>query len=173
MRGYHASCLPGGNMVEFRLPETLPRRKGKDLAQAGQQIVARIPGLSLESRRRTQSPARHLLRRYERLRAHGSGWSDLDQEQHRLHADIQAVLPRRRVRLLLDECRRPEHARLHQVHERGRSERRAAARAALAASASGQGPRSRPDEFLRTARIDRTLAANRVTHTTEGMATEP
>ena len=41
--------------------------------------------------------------------------ADLDQEQHRPDADLPPLLPRRRLRLLRHEHRRPEHAGLHQV----------------------------------------------------------
>src|SRR5206468_11758354 len=72
-----------------------------------------------------------------------------------------------------DEHRRPEHAGLYQVHDGGRSGRRAAARSALAASAGGEGPRAGPDEFLRAARPDRAVAADQFSHASKGMAAEP
>ena len=47
------------------------------------------------------------------LRPDGSGRADQDQERDRSDADVPPLLPRRHLRLVRDEHRRREHARLH------------------------------------------------------------
>ena len=159
-------------MVEFTLPKNSKVTPGQDLAARGRQAARRdrIPHLSLESRRRRQSAHRHLLRRPRRLRADGSRRADLDQEQHRPDADLPPLLPRRRVRLLRHEHRRHQYARLHQGDRRRKG---AGEDLSAAASAGGQGPGARPDEFLRAIRLDRAVAENGDAGAGEGMAAKP
>ena len=91
----------------------------------------------------------------------------LDQEQRRPHADLPPLLPRRRVRLLLDEHRRHQHARLHHACRRRPGRDR---HLSPAAYAGDQGSRARHDEFLRPAPLHRALAQDRQPHAAEGMA---
>ncbi len=95
-----------------RTPRSPKARPGR--GPAARQGRARIPHLSLEPGRRQEPAHRHLLRRHRRLRADGSRRADLDQEQDRSDADLPPLLPRGRLRLLRDEHRRHQHARLHQ-----------------------------------------------------------
>ena len=147
-------------MVQFTLPKNSKVTEGKTWPHpAKAKDGARVPRLSLESRRRQEPAHRHLLRRHRRLRADGSRRADLDQEQHRPDADLPPLLPRRHVRLLRDEHRRHQYARLHQGD--GRDQRRGEDLSA-AAHAGGEGPGARPHQFLRPARLDRAVAAHRV-----------
>ena len=66
--------------------------------------------------RRREPAHRHLFRRHRRLRADGARRAALDQEQDRPDADVAPLLPRGHLRLLRDEHRRHQHARLHQGH---------------------------------------------------------
>src|SRR3546814_9640167 len=50
-----------------------------------------------------------------RLRPDGPRRPHQDQERDRSDADLPALLPRRCLRLLRDEYRRHQHARLHQI----------------------------------------------------------
>ena len=132
---------------------------------------ARVPRLSLESGRRKEPAHRHLSRQPARLRADDSRRPDLDQEQHRSDADLPPLVPRGRLRLLRDEHRRPEHARLHARD--GRGGRGADQGQSAAASAGGEGPGAGPDEFLRAVRLDRAVAEDHLADAAEGMAAEP
>jgi succinate dehydrogenase / fumarate reductase iron-sulfur subunit len=51
-----------------------------------------------------------------------SGRADQDQERDRPDADLPPLLPRRHLRLVRDEHRRHQHARLHQGHRRVRGD---------------------------------------------------
>ena len=158
-------------MVQFTLPKNSKIGEGKTWphpAKAKAEREFRIYRWSPDDGR--QSAHRHLLRRHRRLRADGSRRADLDQEQHRPDADLPPLLPRRHLRLLLDEYRRHQHARLHQGDERG--ERRGAHLSA-AAYAGGQGPGARPHQLLRPARLDQAVAADRVADAAEGVEAEP
>jgi hypothetical protein len=57
------------------------------------------------------------------LRADGSGRADQDQERDRPDADLPPLLPRGDLRLLRDEHRRDQHARLHLRHGRDQGRR--------------------------------------------------
>ena len=98
---------------------------------------------------------RHLRSRHGHLRPDGPGRADQDQERDRQLAHLPPLLPRGRVRLLRDEHRRHQHARLHQVHRRreGRHQDLSAA-----AHAGGEGPGAGPQRALRPARLDRAVA---------------
>ncbi len=133
----------------------------------GKGPLARIPHLSLRPRDRRQPARRHLLGRHERVRADGSRRADLDQEQRRPHPDLPPFVPRRRVRLMLDEYRRHQHAGLHAARRRHPGRDRDLS---LAASAGDQGSRARHDEFLRAASLHRALAQDRLADAAEGMA---
>ena len=122
----HRACIEAAGkrvieaMVEFTLPKNSrsPRARPGRSRRAGQGC-ARIPA-STAGIRTTEEPAhRHLLGRHrDDCRADGARRADLDQEQHRPDADLPPLLPRRRVRLLRDEHRRHQYARLHQVDGR-------------------------------------------------------
>ena len=137
-------------------------------APAGRQGDARVPHLSLEPGRRAEPAHRHLLRRPRRLRADGSRRADLDQEQDRSDAHLPPLLPRRHVRLLRDEHRRRQHARLHARH--GRDQEQDDQDLSAAAPAGGEGPGAGPDELLRAARLGPAVAADRHGRAGEGMA---
>ena len=128
-------------MVEFTLPKNSRVGDGQDLAEARGGAVGpdRIPDLPLGSGHRRQSAHRHLLRRPRRLRADGPRRPDLDEEQGRSDADLPPLVPRGRVRLVRDEHRRREHARLHQGDGRHRRRDRGPA-AAPPAGDQGPGP---------------------------------
>ena len=102
-------------MVEFTPAEELQGRRRQDLAGA-----RRAPSETREFRIYRWNPDdgrepahRHLLRRPRRLRADGPRRADLDQERDRSDADLPPLLPRGHLRLLRDEHRRRQHARLH------------------------------------------------------------
>ena len=114
-----------------------------------------------------QSAHRHLFRRSRRLRPDGSRRAHLDQIEDRPDADLPPLLPRRHLRLLRDEYRRRQHARLHAGHGRGEAPDQDLS---LAAYAGGQGSRAGPDDFLCAARLDRALAAHANARAREGMA---
>src|SRR5690348_3471145 len=68
-------------------------------------------------------------------------------------------MPRGRLRLVRDEHRRTQHARLHQG-DHGRVG--ADCDLSAAAYAGGEGSRPGHDEFLRAIRLDRTLSADEI-----------
>ena len=142
-------------MVELILPKNSPADQGQDLAEAGGHPAARISRLSLRSGQRGQSAHRHLLRRSRRLRADGARRAAVDQEQDRPDADAAPLLPRGHLRLVLDEHRRLQHARLHQGdgRDQGRDPDLSAA-----AHAGDQGSGARPFDLLRAAPLDRAVA---------------
>ena len=143
-------------MVQLTLPKNSKITEGKTWKRpTGARNVTRVPHLPLESGRRRQPAHGHLFRRSRRLRADGSRRADLDQEQDRSDADLPPLLPRGRVRLLRDEHRRHQHARLHQGHGR---DQRHDPHLSAAAHAGGQGPRAGHDELLRAIRLDRAVA---------------
>ena len=88
----------------------------------------------------------------------GSRCADLDQEQHRPHPHLPAIMPRRRMWLLRHEYRRHQHACLYQGDRRCA---RAGENLSAAASACGEGPGARSEEFLRAICLDRAMAADR------------
>ena len=161
-------------MVQFTLPKNSKVKQGKawnpppEGAEKG--ALPRVPHLPLRSGHWRKPAARHLLGRHERLRADGSRRADLDQEQRRPDPHLPPLLPRGRVRLLLDEYRRHQHARLHAACRR---RARAHRHLSLAASAGDQGPRPRSHPFLRPAPVDRAVAQDRHADAAKGMAAEP
>ena len=88
------------------------------------------------------------------MRADGPGRADQDQERGRHHADLPPLLPRRHLRLLRDEHRRHQHARLPQA-DRGREGRRQNLSAAAYAGGEGSRARSQPASTRSTARSSR------------------
>ena len=134
-------------MVQFTLPKNSTDHCRQDLAETRRrQEPARIPHLSLEPRRRAQSAHRHLFRRSRRLRADGSRRAVVDQEQGRSDAHLPPLVPRGNLRLLRDEHRRNQYARLHQGHERDHRRRQ---NLSAAAYGGGQGPGAGYDQLLR------------------------
>ena len=137
-------------MVQFTLPKNSKVTEGKTWphrAKAGAEREYRVYRWDPDDG--AQSAHRHLLCRYRRLRADGSRRAHLDQEQRRSDADLPPLLPRGHLRLLLDEYRRHQHARLHQGDGRGQ---RRGAHLSAAAHGGGEGPRARPHQLLRPAR---------------------
>ena len=105
-----------------------------------------------------QPADRHLFRRPRHLRPDGSRRADQDQERDRPDADLPPLLPRGHLRLLRDEHRRHQHARLHLRHGRDQGRREDLP---AAAHAGGQGPRARPHPLLRPARQRQAVARDR------------
>ena len=91
----------------------------------------------------------------ERLRADGARRADLDQERHRSDADLPPLLPRGHLRIVFDEHRRHQHARLHQGHNRHQGH---GAGLSAAAHVGDEGPGARLDPRDRAIRVDRALA---------------
>ncbi len=75
-----------------------------------------------------------------------------------LDADLPPFVPRRHLRLLLDEHGRSQRPRLHDRDRRHQGRRHDHA---AAAHGSGEGPRSRPDPRLRAIFVDPALAEDR------------
>ena len=88
-------------------------------APAGAKRVREFKIYRWDPGRRRQSAHRHLRGRPRRLRPDGSGRADQDQERGRSDADLPPLLPRGHLRLLRDEHRRHQHARLPQADRRG------------------------------------------------------
>ena len=155
-------------MVQLTLPENSRIKPGKTWPKpANANSPHRVPHLSLEPGRRRQSAHRYLLRRPRRLRADGARRAHLDQIQDRFDADLPPLLPRGRVRVVRDEHRRPQYARLHARHRRGRG---AGDDLSAAAPGGDQGSRARSLGLLRPARLDRAVAQDRQPGAGEGMA---
>ncbi len=72
-------------------------------------------------------------------------------------ADVPPLLPRRHLRLVRDEHRRHQHARLHQGHGRDQGRREDLS---VAAHAGDQGPRAGPHQLLRAVRVGEAVAAD-------------
>jgi succinate dehydrogenase flavoprotein subunit len=143
-----------------------PQRQ--DLAEArGRDQCPQVPDLPLEPRRRRKPARRYLFRRHGHLRADGSGRADQDQERDRPDADLPPLLPRGHLRVLRDEHRRDQHARLHLRHGRDQGRREDLP---PAPHARGQGPDPGPDAFLRPARLDHAVAGDEDAAPGEGMA---
>ena len=79
-------------------------------------------------------------------------------------ADLPPLLPRRGVRVMLDEHRCHQYAGLHQGD--GRRQRRGEDLPA-AAPLGGEGPGARPHQLLRPARLDRAVAADHLADAAE------
>ena len=159
-------------MVEFALPKNSKITGGKTWPKPAGATETREFRVYRWNPDDGKNPERrHLSRRHQRLRADGAGRPDLDQEPHRPDADLPPLLPRRRLRLLRHEHRRPEHAGLHQVD--ARRERRRGQGQSAAAPACREGPGARPDQFLRAIRFDRAVAEDHDADAAEGMEAEP
>src|SRR4029078_1926643 len=76
-------------------------------------------------------------------------------------------MPRRRMWLLRYEHRRHQHACLYEDDRRCA---RAGENLSAAASACGEGPGARPEEFLRAICLDRAMAGDVDAHRREGVA---
>ena len=85
-------------------------------------------------------------------------------------ADLPPLLPRRRLRVMLDEHRCHQYARLHQG-DGGRQRRGEDLPAA--APLGGEGPGARPHQLLRPARLDRAVAADHLADAAKGVEAEP
>ena len=145
-------------MAEFSLPRNSKIGTGKTYRRPPERSGRAGSSLSLEPRRRQQPGHRHLFDRPRRLRADGARRADQDQERDRHDADLPPLLPRGSVRLLRDEHRRHQHARLHQGDRRDQGRRQDLP---VAAHAGRQGPGARPDACLRAIPLDPALAADR------------
>ena len=84
-------------------------------------------------------------------------------------AHLPPLLPRGHLRLVRDEYRRNQHARLHPGHA---DDRRRGPHLSAAAYGGGEGSRSRPHQFLRPARLDRAVAQDRYAGAGAGMAAD-
>jgi succinate dehydrogenase / fumarate reductase iron-sulfur subunit len=100
---------------------------------------------------------RHLFCRSRRLRPDGSRRA-VDQEQDRSDADLPPLLPRRHLRLLRDEHRRLNTLACTKGIDEIQGRRQDLSAAAYA---GGQGSGAGPHQFLRAARLDQALAADR------------
>ena len=146
-------------MAEFTLPANSKVGTGKTYpAPAGAKRVRAFKIYRWNPEDGRQSAARHLRGRSRHLRADGPRRADQDQERDRHDADLPPLLPRRHLRLVRDEHRRHQHARLPQGDRRGEGRR---ADLSAAAHAGGQGPGARPDPHLRAVPLDRAVAAER------------
>ena len=143
-------------MVQLTLPQKSRIKAGKTWpkpAAAKRLTEFRIYRWNPDDGR--QSASRHVFRRSRGLRADGPRRADLDQIEDRFDVDLPPLLPRGRLRLVRDEHRRAQHARLHPRHRRGR---RAGLDLSPAPPGGDQGPGSGPHDLLRAARLDRALA---------------
>ena len=120
---------------------------------------AAVPHLSLGPGLASAAARGHLRHRPRPLRADGSRRAHQDQERGRRDGDVPPLLPRGHLRLLRDEHRRRQHARLHAADRRhhGRGSHLPAA-----APAGREGPRAGPDAVLRAVRRGRALAQVRI-----------
>ena len=159
-------------MVEFTLPKNSRVTEGKTWPQpAGATERHGVPRLSLGSGRRKNPRIDTYFVDLDDCGADGSRRADLDQEQDRPDADLPPLLPRRRLRLLLDEHRRRQHARLHQGHGRDQRARCRSIRCRICRWSRTSCPTSR-SFYAQHASIEPWLQT--VTPTPrEGMAAEP
>ena len=105
-------------MVELTLPEELQSHRRQDLAEAGGRAQRQRASTASIAGIRTTAQNPRIDTYYvdhDDCGADGPRRADLDQEQDRSDADLPPLLPRGRVRLLRDEHRRHQHARLHQA----------------------------------------------------------
>ena len=149
-------------MAQFRLPANsrYDDRQGRHHpAPAGRRARAAVPHLPLGPGLARAAPRRHLRHRPRPLRPDGSRRAHQDQERGRRDRHVPPLLPRGHLRLLRDEHRRRQHARLHAADRRhqGRGEGLPAA-----APAGREGPRARPDAVLRAVRRGRAVAQGRI-----------
>ncbi len=148
-------------MAQFRLPANsrYDDRQGRHHpAPAGAASRAAVPRLPLGPGLARAAPRGHLRHRPRSLRADGPRRAHQDQERGRRDRHVPPLLPRGHLRLLRDEHRRRQHARLHAADRRhpGRG-----AGLPAAAPAGREGPRARPDAVLRAVRRGRTVAQGR------------
>ena len=101
-------------MAQFRLTRELedPPRQAVQSA-GGREAGARVQDLPLRPGVGREPARRHLRGRHGELRPDGSGRPDQDQERDRSDTDVPPLVPRRHLRLVRDEHRRPQHARVH------------------------------------------------------------
>ena len=147
-------------MAQFTLPANSKVKPGKNHGGAeGATNVKKFSDLSLRPDDGREPAHRHLRRRHGQLRADGSRRADQDQERDRSDADVPPLVPRRHLRLVRDEHRRHELAR---VLEADRGLQRHRQDLSAAAHAGRQGPRARSHDVLRAVRGRETVA--RVAH---------
>ena len=145
-------------MVEFALPKNSRVQPGKvHKAKPGAKKPRAFKIYRYDPDEQQEPARRHLRDRSRRLRADGPGRADQDQERDRQHAHLPPLLPRGHLRLLLDEHRRREHARLHQGDRGHRGRRRD-----LPPAPHGGDPRPgrRFHRLLGAVRVDQALAAD-------------
>ena len=92
-------------------------------APTGAKNVKRVRDLPLRSEHRREPARRHVRRRHGQLRADGSRRADQDQERDRSDARVPPLVPRGHLRLVRDEHRRHEYARVLEA-DRGRARAR-------------------------------------------------
>ena len=134
-----------------------PPRQDCFKAPAGAKQVRSVPHLPLRSGVGREPARRHLRGRHGELRADGSRRADQDQERDRSDADVPPLVPRGHLRLVRDEHRRRQHARLHagqRRHPRRRQDLSAAAHAGHQGSGAG------PHGLLCAVRLGEAVAAD-------------
>ena len=110
-------------MPQFRLPQNSRVRPVKIAQRTGRALRgSHVPDLPLRSEAEREPAHRHLRRRPRPMRPDGSGRADQDQERGRPHAHVPTLLPRGHLRLVRDEHRRRQHARVHEGDRRDRGD---------------------------------------------------
>ena len=139
---------------------------GQSVAAPGIWGGDRVSHLSLGSGFGGAPSLRYLLRGSERLRTDDSRRGYLDKKQCRRDTDVQAVVSRRHLWLVLNERQRAEHACLHEryIGRPRTAGRRGCHHLSVAAPAGNQGPRPRPHKLLRPAHRYRAVASDHDTH---------
>ena len=156
-------------MVQLTLPENSAHQAGQDLAEAG-----RMRSGTTEFRIYRWNPddgANPHIDTYF-VDRDDCGPMVLDaliwiKSKVEFDADLPPLMPRGRVRLMRDEHRRLQYARLHARHRRRRG---AGDDLSAAPPGSDQGSGARSLGLLRPARLDRAVAEDRKPAAGEGMA---
>ena len=146
-------------MAEFLLPANSKIKPGKNHGgAAGATNVKQFTIYRYDPTTRREPARRHLRRRHGQLRADGSRRADQDQERDRSDADVPPLVPRRHLRLVRDEHRRHELARVLEADRRvqGHGQDLPAA-----APAGRQGSRPGSHDVLRAVRGREAVARSR------------
>ena len=108
-------------MAQFTLPANSKIKPGKrPRRRRRREERQEVRDLPLRPEHRREPARRHVRRRHGQLRADGSRRADQDQERDRSDADVPPLVPRGHLRLVRDEHRRQEHARVPEA-DRGRA----------------------------------------------------
>ena len=146
--------------LEFTLPANskIDKAAGKTHpAPAGAKNVRKFVIYRFDPDSGSEPAHGHLRSGHGRLRPDGSRRADQDQERDRFHADVPPLVPRRNLRQLRDEHRRPNTLACTKACDevQGRREDLSAA-----AHAGGEGSGTRSHQFLRAVRGGEALAAD-------------